>query len=215
MSRPGRSSPGTPDVLQPPQTISGWPTRSCASPRTTRATDAGRPSISTGSSTETSHRRSPRRLGGWSTSVACGLLRRIGGRRVHAPEDPREPVDAVLDLVAGVIFGAGIDRNIIRSVNRGTQRRCRRCTSGVDSSPWLPVDGHHDGAIHTVFRPHPDSGVGAAGLLLNGVDVGDDTVVEALVVGCVRRTLSESFDVRQSAPSPATIHPVVSKGSRR
>jgi hypothetical protein len=50
--------------------------------------------------------------GGGVTESDLLLLRRIGWRRVDAAQDPREPVDAELEFVAGVIVGRGIERNV-------------------------------------------------------------------------------------------------------
>src|SRR5207248_8563069 len=64
-------------------------------------------------------------------------------------QNPGQPVDSVLDFIAGVIVRAGIDT--------------RSAVDGVDGLLRLPVDGHHDGAIQTVLRPHSDLCVGAVG----------------------------------------------------
>jgi hypothetical protein len=46
-----------------------------------------------------------------------GPYRRVCGRRVDTSQDPGEPVDAVLDLVAGVVVGVGIQVITVLLVN--------------------------------------------------------------------------------------------------
>src|SRR5246127_3362193 len=91
------------------------------------------------------------------------LFRRLGWWWVHAAQDPRKPVDAEFDLVAGVVVRGRIGRDIL--LHRHHRRRPR-----WPSVRWclgwalrLPVDSNYDGAIQAVFRPHPDLAVGTIG----------------------------------------------------
>src|ERR1700738_1666659 len=79
------------------------------------------------------------------------LVRRIGRRRGHAPQDPGEPVDPVFDLVAAVVVRVGIERRILREDYRRWKPYLRSKLCGLDWYVGLPVDGHHDGAIETVL----------------------------------------------------------------
>ena len=89
----------------------------------------------------------------------CGGWRAAGRRLAGS----RQPVDAEFDLVAGVVVGAGIERNVLRMASPGGNAPFPPFGGAEWRSLWLPVDGHHDGAIRTVFRPHPDLAVGAVG----------------------------------------------------
>src|ERR1700728_4974519 len=87
-----------------------------------------------------------RRCGAW-------LLRRIARRRIDTAQDPGEPVDTELELVADVIVRAGIERNVPRALRGGQGRWCC-CAWAVRN--WLrrlAVDRHHDSAIRAVLRP--------------------------------------------------------------
>ena len=57
--------------------------------------------------------------GGGVTESDLLLLRRSGWRRVDAPQDPGEPVDAELEFVAGVVVGRGIERNVPGALRGG------------------------------------------------------------------------------------------------
>jgi len=81
--------------------------------------------------------------------VRRALLRRIARWRVHAPQDPGQPVDAELEFVASIVVGAGIGRNVLPFC--------------ADWLLGLSVNSHHDGTIRTVFRPDPHLAVGAVG----------------------------------------------------
>src|ERR1700753_410033 len=88
------------------------------------------------------------------------LLRRRGRRWVDTPQDPGEPINAELQLVAGVVVRGGIGRKVPPRAQSGGEWRRR------PSRTWLwglAVDRHHDGPVRAVFRPHTHLRVGAVG----------------------------------------------------